>query len=318
MLRALPLFHLYGEPLDDQAFDFIHVETIASRSSIHGWRIRSHRHPNLFQILFIECGGGDMDFQATRLKFSAPVAILVPATVAHGFRFEPNVTDGWVLTFTEDAALGFAQGAREALSRLRVLAEQPVISICDETERARLSALFADLSEEQSLMRESGGLAMHGLLALIGVSVVRLAASRAGTGSATLLPADITVTKLRALVYEHFCNERSISFYAEKLSMTRDRLNDHAKRATGISAGHLIRQHVLAEAKRQLAFGTEAIHHIAENLAFADASHFARFFRKHSGTTPQEFRERHGRKATRAREILCRFVETQTLDRRSS
>ena len=29
---ALPLFHLYGDPPDDQAFDFIHVETIASRS----------------------------------------------------------------------------------------------------------------------------------------------------------------------------------------------------------------------------------------------------------------------------------------------
>jgi AraC family transcriptional regulator, transcriptional activator of pobA len=107
MLRALPLFHLYGEPLDNQAFDFIHVETIASRSSIHGWRIRPHRHRTLSQILFIECGGGDMDFQATRLKFSAPVVILVPATVAHGFRFE----DGGVLSFTKDAALGFAQGA---------------------------------------------------------------------------------------------------------------------------------------------------------------------------------------------------------------
>ena len=33
-VTALPLFHLYGDPPDDQAFDFIHVETIASRSSV--------------------------------------------------------------------------------------------------------------------------------------------------------------------------------------------------------------------------------------------------------------------------------------------
>jgi len=32
---ALPLFHLYGDPPDDQAFDFIHIETISSRSSAH-------------------------------------------------------------------------------------------------------------------------------------------------------------------------------------------------------------------------------------------------------------------------------------------
>ena len=39
--NALPLFHLYGDPPDDQAFDFIHIETIASRSSIHDW---THHH----------------------------------------------------------------------------------------------------------------------------------------------------------------------------------------------------------------------------------------------------------------------------------
>jgi len=292
MVSVLPLFHLYGDPPDDQAFDFIHVETIASRSSIHDWNIKPHRHRNLSQILLIERGGGEMDFEATRLKFSAPAAILVPATVAHAFRFEPKVTNGWVLTFTEDAALAFTKGAREALSRLRSLAEQPIIPVCDETERARLSTLFAQLFEEHSLVREGGGLAMCSLLALIGVSLVRLAASRARTGSVTLSPADATVIQLRALIDEHFCNERSLSFYTEKLSMTRDRLNDHVKRAIGVSAAHLIRQRVLAEAKRQLVFSTEAIHHIAENLAFADASHFSRFFRKHSGMTPHEFRDR--------------------------
>ena len=50
MANALPLFHLYGDPPDDQAFDFIHVETIPSRSSVHDWTIRAHRHRNLFQF----------------------------------------------------------------------------------------------------------------------------------------------------------------------------------------------------------------------------------------------------------------------------
>ena len=90
MATTLPLFHLYGDPPDDQAFDFIHVETIASRSSIHDWTIRAHRHRNLFQILLIERGGGEMTFDVARLPFAAPAAILVPATIAHGFRFEPE------------------------------------------------------------------------------------------------------------------------------------------------------------------------------------------------------------------------------------
>jgi AraC family transcriptional regulator, transcriptional activator of pobA len=294
MASTLPLFHLYGDPPDDQAFDFIHVETIASRSSIHDWTIRAHRHRNLFQILLIEQGGGEMTFDAARLPFAAPAAILVPATIAHGFRFDPDVTNGWVISFTEDAASTLTERAGEALARLRGLAAEPVIPIGDEAEHGRLSALCKELFEEHSLAREGFRLAMRGLLVLIAVGVARLAASRARTGSVTLHPADATVTALRTLVDENFRTERLLNFYAEKLGMTVDRLNDHVKRSTGVTAGHLIRQRVLTEAKRQLVFTTQPIHDIAEELAFADPSHFARFFRKQTGTTPHEFRAQRG------------------------
>ena len=294
MATALPLFHLYGDPPDDQAFDFIHVETIASRSSIHDWTIRAHRHRNLFQILLIESGGGEMTFEAARLPFSAPAAILVPAATAHGFRFDANVTQGWVLTFTEDAAVALVDRAGEALSRLRALAAQPIIPIADDAERVRLSLLCTELSEESSLAREGYRVAMRGLLALIAVGVARLAASRARTGSVTLQPADATVARLRALVDEFFRREHQLGFYAEKLGMTVDRLNDHVKRATGVTAGHLIRQRILTEAKRQLVFTTQPIQEIAEELAFSDPSHFARFFRKHTSTTPHQFRDQRG------------------------
>src|SRR4029453_2002583 len=114
-VSALPLFHLYGDPPDDSAFDFIHIETIASRSSIHDWTIRAHRHRNLFQILLIGRGGGEMTSEAASIRFQllligggggempceaasiafeAPCAILVPGTIAHGFRFQPRLTDG--------------------------------------------------------------------------------------------------------------------------------------------------------------------------------------------------------------------------------
>ncbi len=135
---------------------------------------------------------------------------------------------------------------------------------------------------------------MRGLLVLIAVGVARLAASRARGGAVTLHPADATVAQLRALIEEFFRKEHLLGFYAEKLGMSVDRLNDHVKRATGVTAGHLIRQRVLTEAKRQLVFTTQPIHDIAEELAFADPSHFARFFRKQTGTTPHEFRDRRG------------------------
>ena len=291
---SLPLFHLYGDPPDEQAFDFIHIETISSRSSIHDWTIRAHRHANLFQILLIERGGGEMTFEAATSVFTAPAAILLPATVAHGFRFQPTVTEGWVVSFTEDVTHALGERSGEAMARLKALATQPVVPVADIAEVKRLSTLCADLYEERFLAREGFRLAMHGYLALIAIEVARLAASRARSGTVTLRPADPTVEKLRRLVEENFRRERLLGFYAEKLSMTPDRLNDHVKRATGVTAGHLVRQRVLTEAKRQLVFTNQPIHEIAYDLAFSDPSHFARFFRQQTGTTPQAFREQGG------------------------
>ena len=291
---ALPLFHLYGDPPDDSAFDFIHIETIRSRSSVHDWTIRAHRHRNLFQVLLIAQGGGEMSFETAIVPFAAPAAILVPATIAHGFRFKPQVTDGWVVSFTEDVADALGDKSGEALARLKALAAQPLVPLKDLDEAKRLSALCAELEEESSLAREGYRLAMRALLALIAIEVVRLAASRARSGAVTLSRADAQVEQLRRLIDEHFRNERLISFYAEKLAMTADRLNDHVKRASGVTAGHLIRQRVLTEAKRQLVFTNQPIHEIAYDLAFSDPSHFTRFFRKQTGTTPQAFREGRG------------------------
>jgi AraC family transcriptional activator of pobA len=92
--------------------------------------------------------------------------------------------------------------------------------------------------------------------------------------------ADATVEALQRLVEDNFRQQRQIGFYAGVLAMTADRLNDHVKRATGVTAGHLIRQRVLTEAKRELVFTSRAVHDIAYDLGFTDPSHFARFFRK--------------------------------------
>ena len=263
---------------------------------IHDWTIPAHRHRDLFQIFLIERGGGEMTYEASILPFEAPAAILVPPTTAHGFRWRADVTDGWVVSFTEDVAEALGERSSAALTRLKSLAETPVVPLANDAASKRIAALCAELYEEHFLAREGYRLAMRGLLALIAIGVARLAASRARTGSVTLAPADATVDALRKLVEENFRKQRHLDFYAEKLAMTPDRLNDHVKRATGVTAGHLIRQRVLTEAKRQLVFTAQPIHEIAYDLAFSDPSHFARFFRKQTGTTPHEFRAADGAK----------------------
>ena len=290
MTAGLPLFHLYGDPPDEQAFDFIHVETIASRSSVNDWLIRAHRHRNLFQILVIARGGGEMTFEASIKAFTAPCLIVVAPSMAHGFRFHADVTDGWVMSFSDDVAHRLGERSGDAIAQLNAVAEEPVMAFDPVRDDGRLVQLCKDLHQESFLARDGYKLAMRALLALIAIEIARQSASRARSGSVTLVPADATVESLKRLVETNFHKERQIGFYASALAMTPDRLNDHVKRATGVTAGHLIRQRVLTEAKRELVFTSRPIHDIAYALGFTDPSHFARFFRKQTGTTPQNFR----------------------------
>src|SRR5258708_39943212 len=127
-----------------------------------------------------------MTFEASSLDFAAPAAILVPPTTAHGFRFLPEVTDGWVVSFTEDVAEALGERSGEALKRLKALAAEPVIPLGHTAEIKRLSTLCSDLHEESFLAREGFRLAMRGLLALLAIEVARLAAGRARTRVVTL------------------------------------------------------------------------------------------------------------------------------------
>jgi AraC family transcriptional activator of pobA len=230
-----------------------------------------------------------MTFEASIKPFAAPCAIIVAPNVAHGFRFHANVTDGFVMSFSEDVASMLGQRSGETIAQLKALAAEPIVNLNTARDN-RLSTLCEDLHQESFLARDGYRLAMRALLALIAIEIGRQSASRARSGAVTLVPADTTVDTLKRLVEDNFRKERQIGFYASALAMTADRLNDHVKRAAGVTAGHLIRQRVLTEAKRELVFTGRPIHEIAYELGFADPSHFARFFRKQTGMSPQDFR----------------------------
>ncbi len=48
--------------------------------------------------------------------------------------------------------------------------------------------------------------------------------------------------------------------------------------------------HIVQEAKRLLRYSDNSIAEIAFALDFSDASHFVKYFKRHSGQTPKAFR----------------------------
>jgi AraC-like DNA-binding protein len=101
---------------------------------------------------------------------------------------------------------------------------------------------------------------------------------------------DFRMIRLCQLVEIHYKEQRAAAFYAGIIGLTAKRINEILREKSGTTISGLINQLLLLEAKRELFHRRFSVKEIAYNLGFSDQSYFARFFRKHTGMTPEQFK----------------------------
>lgn len=79
-------------------------------------------------------------------------------------------------------------------------------------------------------------------------------------------------------------------FYAGRLCVTAKYLSKVLRRTTGHTACFWIGEFRIKEARQLLRSTQASVAEIAERLGFPDSSFFAKFFRRHTGCSPVEFR----------------------------
>jgi AraC family transcriptional activator of pobA len=82
---------------------------------------------------------------------------------------------------------------------------------------------------------------------------------------------------------------RNTDFYAGKLGISSKRLNQILKEKLDKTGMQLIHDRIVLEAKRQIIHSESTIKEIAYNLGFKDRPYFSRFFKQHTGQSPEQF-----------------------------
>ncbi|GLU52881.1 AraC family transcriptional regulator [Dyadobacter frigoris] len=98
------------------------------------------------------------------------------------------------------------------------------------------------------------------------------------------------VMEFLQLVQKHFKKQRSVNAYADMLSITAKYLTETVKEITGKNAGEMIDDIVMLEAKYLLNDPALSIGQTADLLNFNDQSFFGKFFKRHAGMSPKEYR----------------------------
>ncbi len=96
--------------------------------------------------------------------------------------------------------------------------------------------------------------------------------------------------EFRNLVEEKHTSTRNVKDYANMLSVSTKHLNLIVREFTLNTAKHFIDDFVILEIKRAIASTNNSLKEIGYTVGFDEITNFTKFFKKHTGTTPKQFK----------------------------
>ena len=246
-----------------------------------------HRHERLHQLVWLTAGHLTLTIDEATYALGPDTLYVVAAGRVHHTAFVGPLA-GFLVHFSPDflCSAGGEAGARAVAGFHRVA---PVPLQATATV-ARVGELFALLEAEFGRVGpENNELLRHYLLII-------LLEMRREAGLARATSHDqagrVVLDQFLALVEAHYATTKPVSAYAALLHITPNYLNALIKRTTGRTAGQLIRDRVMLEAKRLLLYSDATVAEVALSLGYDDASYFWRLFKKAVLVSPTEFRKR--------------------------
>lgn len=249
---------------------------------------RPHRH-SFYHLVYFTKGKGyhTIDFQKFAVK-TGQIYFMVPGQV-HSWHFE-GATDGYIVHFNDSLFRSFLHNSHylEQFPFFSGLSNEGVCQLAINVQ-GEIVACFEKLLEETSNNAAQNLDMIRILLMQIFILVYR---SCSGAEQKRVPQQKLLLLRnFQQAIEKLYRTVRLPKEYAELLYVTPNHLNALCQDLLGKTAGELIRDRVLLEAKRLLTNAGMSVTEIAYDLNFTDNSYFNRFFKKYAGCTPDEFRK---------------------------
>ena len=242
-----------------------------------------HRH-DFFYILVLEIGEGchEIDFiRYTMQNYS--IFFLRPGQV-HQLSLTAN-NRGYLIQFKLDVSYAFDKKINQQLRKVSNVNFYQF----DELGFHKLVHLMEQMLWEYTHQQEAYQEVIQANLHIFLIEILR---QHTKNTSKSINPyVQERLEEFLALLDTYLPQCKQVSQYADMLSLSPYQLNTITKNTLGKTCSALINEHIVLESKRHLLATSQQIKEIAYHLGYEDVSYFIRFFKKHTGYSPEAFRQ---------------------------
>lgn len=286
--QKLPVYSICTIKGNDHDPEEFMVSRFGEYLAKRDYLFQPHGH-SFFHLVFFTKGGGkqSIDFSSYAVK-PGQIYFMTPGQV-HYWLFKGEM-DGYIINFSKNIfdALTTGSSYLEKFSFFSGYHEEQVLQL-PVAVQAQVVQIFEEIIAESVVQKEYSTDMVRILLLKLFITVSRETQKNAATKK--LKPGYLVLKNFQKLVDENYNKLKLPVEYAAMLYVTPNYLNALCKDLLNKSAGQLIRERIILEAKRLLVNADWTISSIADQLNFQDNSYFSKFFKKYAGQSPENFRK---------------------------
>jgi AraC family transcriptional regulator, transcriptional activator of pobA len=247
-----------------------------------------HRHDH-YELWWITAGRGSVTVDTRTYTIAPPMLYLTSPGQIHSTGFSSTL-NGYNIRFTDTFLLSDAH-ERTRLAELPLFYSDDAAPLipADWWQATAIDKLLGKIEQEYEadLVDRTTVLRAYLHILLIEAKRLRQHVTPPHNSAASYL----LTRRFLLLVEAEYHTGASVADYATQLHVTSAHLNQTIKRALNKTPHAIIQERVLLEAQRLLRYSMLSVAEIAQQLRFRDPSYFGRFFKKHTGRSPQTFRQ---------------------------
>jgi len=287
MKRTIPQYTFYKKKYGDELLidvvELNHIKSFLAKSSVHTL--------TYYDLTFITEGEGTFSIDSKSYKASPGDVFFSKPGEIRNWDIH-NILNGQALIFEDEFLSSFFKDPLfvQHLSFFNLEKTSSKIHLA-ENLYTHILELLQNIKEEIDHFKQNDEHVLRALLYEILMLLNRIYLQNTEQEEESKKRHSLYLNRFIHLVDSTLKEHRSVQYYAEKLCITPNYLNELTNAAMQISSKQYIQNKVMEEAKKLLLYTDLSISEIAFELHYDTVSYFIRSFKKHQKKTPLAYRK---------------------------